>query len=72
MSKYLIYHPKYNIYNEYSTIDFKDNKLVTSGGRVLNICALGNSLEEIRSKIYKAAEIIDFSGKQYRKDIGLM
>ncbi len=50
----------------------KDNKLVTSGGRVLNICALGNSLEEIRSKLYKAAEIIDFSGKQYRKDIGLM
>ena len=49
----------------------KDGKLVTSGGRVLNICALGNSLEEVREKIYKAAKIIDFEGKQYRNDIGL-
>lgn len=49
----------------------KDNKLVTNGGRVLNICALGDSLNEVRSKVYKAAEIINFEGKFYRKDIGL-
>ena len=49
----------------------KDNKLVTSGGRVLNICALGNSLQDVREKVYKAANIIDFEGKYYRKDIGL-
>lgn len=48
-----------------------DDKLVTSGGRVLNICALGSSLEETRQKVYQAAEIIDFEGKYYRKDIGL-
>lgn len=48
-----------------------DNKLVTNGGRVLNICAKGNNLEEARAKVYKAAEIIDFEGKYYRKDIGL-
>ena len=48
-----------------------DNKLVTNGGRVLNICAKGNNLEEARAKAYKAAEIIDFEGKYYRKDIGL-
>lgn len=48
-----------------------DNKLVTNGGRVLNICAKGNNLQEARAKVYKAAEIIDFEGKYYRKDIGL-
>ena len=48
-----------------------DNKLVTNGGRVLNICAKGNTLLEARAKVYKAAEIIDFEGKYYRKDIGL-
>ena len=51
---------------------FKDDQVVTSGGRVLNICALGSSLEETREKVYKAAEKIDFDGKYYRKDIGLM
>ena len=51
---------------------FKDDQVVTSGGRVLNICALGYSLDETREKVYKAAEKIDFDGKYYRKDIGLM
>lgn len=46
-------------------------ELVTNGGRVLNICALGQTLEETRQKVYQAADIIDFDGKYYRKDIGL-
>lgn len=49
-----------------------NGQIVTNGGRVLNICALGSSLDETREKVYKAAEIIDFDGKYYRKDIGLM
>lgn len=49
----------------------KDDNLVTSGGRVLNICALGSSLQETREKVYKAAKVIDFEGKYYRQDIGL-
>lgn len=48
-----------------------DGQLVTSGGRVLNVCALGSSLEDTRKKVYQAAEIIDFEGKYFRKDIGL-
>ena len=48
-----------------------DGKIVTNGGRVLNICALGNSLEECRAKVYEAAEVVNFEGKYYRKDIGL-
>lgn len=50
----------------------KEHRIVTNGGRVLNICALGSSLEETREKVYKAAQIIDFDGKFYRKDIGLV
>ena len=45
----------------------KDGKLVTSGGRVLNICATGSSLEDVRNKVYAVADKIDFEGK----DIGL-
>ena len=51
---------------------FKNNEVVTSGGRVLNICAEGKSVEEVRQKIYAAAEKIDFEGKYYRTDIGLV
>ena len=50
---------------------FKDGEVVTSGGRVLNVCALGSSLEETRRKVYDAIEKINFEGKYYRKDIGL-
>ncbi len=49
-----------------------EGKIVTNGGRVLNICALGDSLEQTRQKVYEAANIIDFEGKYYRKDIGLI
>ena len=49
-----------------------DGTIVTNGGRVLNICALGKDLDETRAKVYKASEIIDFDGKYFRTDIGLM
>lgn len=48
-----------------------DNKLVTSGGRVLNVCALGNNLLELREKVYNANNQIHFDGKYFRNDIGL-
>lgn len=48
----------------------KDGALVTSGGRVLGVTALGSTLEEARGKAYKAIEEIHFDGMQYRKDIG--
>ena len=50
---------------------YVDGKLVTNGGRVLNVCALASNLEEGRQKVYKASEIISFDGKYCRKDIGL-
>lgn len=48
-----------------------DNDIVTNGGRVLNICATGSSLDDVRNKVYKASEKINFEGKYCRKDIGL-
>lgn len=48
-----------------------NNKIVTNGGRVLNICALGDSLNDVRNKIYLAEKEINFDGKYCRKDIGL-
>lgn len=48
-----------------------DSKIVTNGGRVLNVCATGNSLDEVRNKIYNAINKIEFDGKYCRKDIGL-
>lgn len=50
---------------------FNENNVVTNGGRVLNICALGNNLEDVRNKVYQAADKINFDGKYFRKDIGL-
>ncbi|MFV0394347.1 MAG: phosphoribosylglycinamide synthetase C domain-containing protein [Coprobacillaceae bacterium] len=49
-----------------------NDKLVTNGGRVLNLCAIGSSLEEVREKLYSAADQITFEGKCYRRDIGLI
>lgn len=48
----------------------KDDKLVTSGGRVLGVTALGDTLESALEKSYKAVEQISFDGAHYRHDIG--
>jgi phosphoribosylamine--glycine ligase len=44
--------------------------LLTSGGRVLCVTALGDNLRAARSRAYAAVERIRFDGMQYRKDIG--
>jgi len=44
--------------------------LCASGGRVLNVCALGATLHEARDLAYAAIETIDFPGGFYRSDIG--
>ena len=45
-------------------------KLVTSGGRVLGVCAQGKNLDEARATAYKNIEKIKFNKMHYRKDIG--
>jgi phosphoribosylamine--glycine ligase len=46
-----------------------DGRLVTNGGRILNVTALGDSLAEARAAAYDAASRIDFAGVQFRRDI---
>lgn len=46
-----------------------NGRVVTSGGRVLGVTALGESVEEARVRAYAAAERITFEGCRYRSDI---
>lgn len=48
----------------------KDGKLVTSGGRVIGVTALGDTLESALEKSYDAVQKIKFDCAHYRKDIG--
>ncbi|MCX8033734.1 MAG: phosphoribosylamine--glycine ligase [Thermodesulfovibrio sp.] len=49
----------------------EEGQIVTNGGRVLGITALGKEIQEARQKVYGAIQLINFSGMHYRKDIGL-
>jgi phosphoribosylamine--glycine ligase len=48
----------------------KDGKIVTSGGRVLCVCALGNSVTDAQQKAYDVVKKINWDGMYYRTDIG--
>ena len=48
----------------------KNGQIVTNGGRVLGVTALGATFEEARKKAYAAADKISFEGMQLRRDIG--
>jgi hypothetical protein len=48
-----------------------DGRLVSSGGRVLTVCALGEDLAAARARAYAALARIRMRGGHYRKDIGL-
>jgi phosphoribosylamine--glycine ligase len=48
----------------------RDGKLVTAGGRVLGVTARGGTLKEARDRAYAAVDVIQFRGKQVRRDIG--
>lgn len=53
-------------------MDGQGCEVVTDGGRVLGITALGSTHEEAREKAYQNVARISFEGAQYRKDIGLL
>lgn len=48
----------------------EQGRIVTNGGRVLGITALGDDLRTARRKAYEAAEWVDFANKYMRHDIG--
>ena len=49
----------------------RDGAIVTAGGRVLAVTATGASVDDARSRAYRAADAITFEGKHMRRDIGL-
>lgn len=48
----------------------RDGRVVTAGGRVLSVSALGPTLDEARARAYEACAMVRFEGMHYRKDIG--
>ena len=47
-----------------------DSDVVTSGGRVLCAVGLGDTVREAQRQAYTLAQLIDWPGMQYRRDIG--
>ncbi len=61
--------PGYYVFHAGTKFNDK-GEVVTNGGRVLNVTALGKDLKEARANAYKAVDWIDFQNKYYRHDIG--
>jgi phosphoribosylamine--glycine ligase len=47
----------------------REGAIVTAGGRVLNVTALGDDVRTARTAAYAGADVIDFDGKTLRRDI---
>jgi phosphoribosylamine--glycine ligase len=47
-----------------------ENRILTSGGRVLGVTAVGDTLSGAQRRAYQAAEKIEFDGRYFRRDIG--
>lgn len=60
-----------NTYIFHAGTALKEGKIVTNGGRVLGVSALGNNIAEAIKQAYEAVEKISWEGVHYRKDIGL-
>ncbi len=46
-----------------------EGRVVTAGGRVLTVCALGTDIADARERAYHGVDAIQFAGKTYRRDI---
>ena len=48
----------------------ENGKIITSGGRVLGVTALGEDIQKAIDQAYKVVQVIKFKGMHYRRDIG--
>jgi phosphoribosylamine--glycine ligase len=60
--------PDVKVFHAGTKIDERD-RLVSDGGRVLGVTALGKDLAAAKAQAYKAVKLIDFAGMHYRTDI---
>ena len=61
--------PGVTVYHAGTTLD-EQSVLRTSGGRVLNVTALGTTFAQARERAYEGCDLIEFEGKTLRRDIG--
>ena len=61
---------KENIIVFHSGTAEKNGKIVTSGGRVLGITGIGDTIDEAIKTAYEGVEVINFNKKHFRTDIG--
>lgn len=59
------------VFHAGTTVDIESEEIKTSGGRVLAITSYGFTLAEALKNAYKNVELVKFSGKHFRSDIGL-
>ena len=59
------------VFHAGTAIDQISGKVITNGGRVLNVVANGKTIKEAIDLAYQATTLISFEGMHYRKDIGL-
>ncbi len=60
-----------NLYVFHAGTRFNNGDVVTSGGRVLGVTAIGKDIAEARNRVYDAIKEIQFEGMHFRKDIAL-
>ena len=60
--------PKVEVFHAGTALD--EGEIVTAGGRVLDVVALGKDFKDARGLAYQAVEMIEFEGMHYRTDIG--
>jgi phosphoribosylamine--glycine ligase len=53
-----------------AAIDPANEQVITAGGRVLCVCALGQTVKQAQSRAYQAVANIHWTGEQHRSDIG--
>ncbi len=63
--------PGVKVYHAGTSIADDGTTIFTNGGRVLNVTAMGSTFKEAQDLAYKACDLIEFEGKQLRRDIGI-
>jgi len=62
--------PDLKVFHAGTAVDPSSNKVITSGGRVLCVCALGADVAAAQKRAYEGVAQIGWEGAQYRRDIG--
>ena len=62
--------PDVKVFHGGTRFEADGRSVLTDGGRVLSVTALGNTIAEAQNRAYEAMKMIHFDGMHYRRDIG--